>query len=124
MSYSAYKLTEKSRAALLAAVPAMHSKVIAEHITYKFPSKVLPPDCTKAVVLFEAHNDKVQCVGVSLVYDEKNTNAIRPDGGIFHITISVSPENGGSPRMSNDLLAITGGTPLVVFDIEIEAVVL
>lgn len=124
MSYSAYKLTDKSRAKLLAAVPPIHSKVIAEHITYVFPSNTLPPDCKTAIVLVEASDDKVQAVGVALKYDEANTNAIRPDGKMFHITISIDAENGGKPVMSNDLLATTAGTPVVVFEVEIEPVVL
>lgn len=125
MSYSAYKLTEKSRAVLLGTVPAVHSKVIADHITYKFPAYDLPPKCSKALVLFAASDDKVQAVGVSLMYHDQNTNAIRPDGGMFHVTISVSPENGGKPVMSNKMLKTTeGSAEFEPFEIDIEAVVL
>ena len=125
MSYSAYQLTEESRNKLLDMVQPIHSRVIADHITYKFPSSVIPPKAISCLVMLEVHDDQVQAVGVSLKYHDDNISAMRSDGKMYHITISVDPDNGGKPVMSNNLLATSSGTPVdTILELDVVPVVL
>lgn len=115
--YIAYVLTDASRAKLLAAVPAVYPEVIAHHITYKFgvsDAEPLPdqPTSIRAVKAYDA-GDGVQAVEV-----EVDGSSARPDGGVFHVTISIDRAAGRTPVHSKKLIASTQGEPI---DVEINA---
>lgn len=100
--YSAYKLTDQARNALLARFPAKHSKVIAHHVTFKFPSDILPPDAETVDVIAEVFDEKVHAVMVKVNFPHGG-KTLSPTGNVFHVTISVNQDNGGKPVMSNAL---------------------
>jgi hypothetical protein len=100
--YLAFVLTSASRAALLAAFPPKHKKVIAHHVTVQFNVteaglKLLSGPQPEAYAVAYAVDDKVDCV---LVNFDKTCK--RLDGGHYHVTLSTSPT--GKPVDSNRLL--------------------
>lgn len=99
MSYSAYVLTKKSRRKLLGIFTPLFSEVIAEHITHRFPDNKPPPAPKDVQVVGVANNDKIEAVIVSV-----NGSIRRPDGGIYHITLSLDRSKGAKPFHSNGLL--------------------
>jgi hypothetical protein len=102
--YTAYSLTTSSRADLLRHFPAKYSDIICHHVTFKFPAKstdALPPAVRDAhVVGYEDSGDGIEALVVEI-----NGSTKRPDGKIFHITLSLSREAGKKPVHSNALLA-------------------
>lgn len=115
--YLAWILDEKSRSELLGKFPPKFDKVICHHITYKFgvdETAELPVDTHNIKVIGHESNDKVQALVVSI-----NGHNRRPDGKLYHITVSVNTANGGKPVMSNDLLS--GGYHTLEKSISIEA---
>lgn len=99
MAYSAYVLTEDARDHLLSVFPPKYDRMVAHHVTYKFPDTTLPPESDLSVVGF-AEGDGVQALVVAV-----NGSTRRPDGGTFHITWSLAV--GKKPVQSNDLLKST-----------------
>jgi hypothetical protein len=99
--YSCYLLTDFGKHVLLENLPATFRKVFAHHVTYEFgiPEK-LPPIASTVNVIATASNDRIQ---VAIV--EVRGSTVRPDGGTFHITISLDPTLGTKPVDSNKLIA-------------------
>lgn len=105
--YEALALTPESRARLLKRFPPKFPKVIAHHVTYRFgvPESVKhPPGIndgpTPIEVIGYASDDRIEAVLVKV-----NGTSKRPDGKLFHVTLSLDPTKGAKPAMSNDLLA-------------------
>jgi len=112
--YSAFNLTKDSKAFLLEKFCPSFSKVIAHHVTYKFnvsDNDPLPKETVVKVVGY-AKNSFIECVVV-----EVNGDSERPDGKIYHITISH--KEGHKPVESNDLLT-KGYTKIDSFDLGVE----
>ena len=99
MGYSIYELTGESRERLLRERTLSFPKVITHHITYRFPDEEPPPLVTQFSVIGFSQGDAIECWVVSLDGEVK-----RPNGGIFHITASLDPEQGAKPVDSNQLL--------------------
>ena len=89
-----------------------HAQVIADHVTYRSDD----PDPAPAGHVFTVdgivRNDGVDALVGAL--DGKRT---RPDGGTFHITLSVAP--GHHPVESNDAIARGPIEPVAPFDVAV-----
>ena len=100
--YTAYKLSDSSRHDLLQHFKPKYPEVIAHHITYKFPAKStdeLPPDVKEAHVIGYENGDGIEAVVVEI-----NGSTKRPDGKLYHITLSLDRAKGKKPVHSNDLV--------------------
>ncbi|MBM4291998.1 MAG: hypothetical protein FJ138_11595 [Deltaproteobacteria bacterium] len=115
MTYSAYLLTESCRARVLARFPARHPEVIAHHITVSFPDSAPPPPAARASVVGVARGDRVECLVVEI-----DGAVARPDGGTYHITLSLDRAAGAKPVESNHLLARQGWEPVAPLALEVE----
>jgi hypothetical protein len=102
--YMAYSLTGASRTDLLHHFPAKYPEVICHHVTVTFPAKStddLPPAVREAhVVGYEDSGDGIEALVVEI-----NGKTKRPDGKLFHITLSLDRTKGKKPVHSNQLLA-------------------
>lgn len=101
--YTAYKLSDSSRHELLQHFNPKYPEVIAHHITYKFPAKSndeLPPDVKEAHVIGYENGDGIEAVVVEI-----NGSTKRPDGKLYHITLSLDRAKGKKPVHSNDLVS-------------------
>lgn len=100
--YTAYNLTETSREQLLRAFPPQFQRVVAHHATYQFgvPSDgPLPPEPQSATIVGYASDEAIEALVVEIDGSTK-----RPDGQIYHITLSLEPER-RRPVDSNTLLS-------------------
>jgi hypothetical protein len=115
--YTGYLLTDQGRAHLLAHIDPVHPDVVAHHVTHEFGVyEQLPPDADHARVIAVASNDVVQAAVVKV-----NGTTARESGGVYHITVSVNRAAGGTPKMSNDLLADRGNwTAVDPFNVQVE----
>jgi hypothetical protein len=98
--YTAFNLTEQSRQNLLSCIGAKHSTVVAHHITHKF--NVLENETIPEVKLVKAvaYAEDEHCLAAVV---EVNGSSERPDGGVYHITISH--DETVKPYYSNSLIA-------------------
>jgi hypothetical protein len=100
--YLAYNLTETARDQLLCQFPPRYQRVIAHHITFDYgvaPDSDLPPMPHRAQVIGYACDEAIEALVVEI-----NGSIHRPDGAIFHVTLSLEPEL-RRPVDSNALLA-------------------
>ncbi len=113
--YMAYNLTKEARERILTSFTPRYSKVIAHHITIAFGvEETYPcPDVAFVKVVGYAYNEKIEALVVEVSGQKE-----RPDGKLFHITLSHSEE--AKPVMSNDLLLQTPYTPIDPFMIPVE----
>lgn len=116
MSYSAYLLTEKSRAQVLEIFQPRFSEVEAHHVTVRFPDQAPPPPASSARVVGVARGEVIECLVVEI-----NGSCKRPDGRTYHITLSLDREAGAKPVHSNDLLARQGWELTPPLEVEVEA---
>jgi hypothetical protein len=111
-----WKLDRHGRDALLQRFPPQYEVVVCDHVTLKFGDRrQFPPDRTRAEIVGFA-NDRE---GVQAAIVEIDGSSARPDGGVYHITWSLSP--GREARESNDVIARLGWAPLpiaVVVDLQ------
>ena len=109
--YQAFLLTDSSREKILKLFPPKFSNVVAHHVTHAFNSPNELPENPKVVkVVGIAENDSVQALVVSIDGTTK-----RPDGGTYHITLSLG--DGAKAKDSNSLIAKDGYkkvTPVVI----------
>jgi hypothetical protein len=98
------------REALLAAAEAAgvvphHETVTADHVTYqaKDPDPAPPARSFRATGWVRSH-------AVDALVGEVDGHAVRPDGGRYHVTLSVAPGHHG--RESNDAIAAGPVHPL------------
>ena len=112
--YSAYNLTSKGREMLLKHFSPKFSKVVAHHATFQFGvNENAPiPSAQEIEVIGYASNEDIECVVVKV-----NGTHIRPDGKIFHITLSHS--SNARPVDSNDLCA-KGWDTISAFTLPVE----
>jgi len=73
-TYSAYKLSKKSREKLLLHFPPKFENIIAHHITVKYPSDIMPHPA-KIQVVGHAYEDGIEAAVVSI-----NGRTTRADG--------------------------------------------
>ena len=115
MTYSAYLLTEASRAEVLSTFPPRFPEVIAHHVTLQFPSTTLPAPPTSARVVGVARGARIECLVVEI-----DGSHARPDGATFHLTLSLDREAGAKPVHSNDLIAQEGWEPVTPLALTVE----
>jgi len=115
--YNGYLLTERGRSHLLAHIEPVHPDVVAHHVTHEFGVyESLPPDADSVRVIATASNEQVQAAIVKV-----NGTTARESGGFYHITVSVNRAAGGSPKMSNDLIADRSSwTAVDPFNVDVE----
>jgi hypothetical protein len=101
MGYTAY--TVQNRQQLLQHFKPKFDEVVCHHVTVQHPAKKsdpLPPPVHDARVVGYAEEDGLEALVVEL-----NGSTKRPDGHIFHITLSLDRTKGKKPFHSKDLLA-------------------
>lgn len=99
--YNGYELTDSAHYQLLGHIEPIHPDVVAHHVTHEFGVyESLPPDTNSVRVVAVANNDRVQAAIVKV-----GGTTQRPDGGTYHITISLDRAAGAKPKDSNDLIA-------------------
>ena len=102
--YQMFELTQESRKRLLQAYPPKFSMVDADHITHAYnvsrfdPMPLLPK--TVEIIGYMC-DESIECVVVNI-----DGTYRRPDGGIYHITLSRKPDR--PARDSNALIAECG----------------
>lgn len=101
MAYSAYILTDKSRADLLGLFLPLYDRVICHHVTveYGIPVSSKVPKQAKLEVIGIASDNFCQALVVTVDGEE-----FRPNGARFHITHSLDSIGGKKPVYSNELL--------------------
>lgn len=117
--YSGYKILNSSREKLLELFPPKYATVICHHITEQYPvsSKNDVPEQPENVEVIGYLDDGIgiECLLVSI--DGKTK---RPDGKIYHITLSLDSMLGYKPVSSNDLIANSYNTYKKVNKISIQ----
>ena len=96
MAYTGFLI--KNQKSLLAGIPPIFDKVFADHVTVCMGVGDSPKAATLKVVAVVS-NDRIQA-GIVTVDDEY----VRPDGKIFHVTLSLDSESGARPAESNELI--------------------
>lgn len=102
--YYAYVLNEESRNQILKNIGHHFNDVICHHITYAFGvnTDFIPPTAPNSIKIIGWRLDTdlhVECLVVSI-----DGNIKRPDGKIFHITLSLDKSKGAKPVDSNKAL--------------------
>lgn len=100
MGYIAFQLTDKTKKEILNKFKPNFNNVKCHHITYKFgvpPTYNLPSQNEGYIVGYKKGD------GVEALVVEINGKIIRPDGKIYHITLSHDNEH--KPVHSNNLLS-------------------
>ena len=111
-SHSAYVLSKKSRAKILATFPPKFPQVRAHHITVKFglSKEDRVPHQAKIEVIGYACDESLEALVVTV-----NAKERRPDGNIYHITLSHTANR--KPAQSNNVIA-QGWEPVDPFSID------
>ena len=95
------ELTDESRSKILSSFPPKYSEVIAHHITYKGVKSEMPTEEDEISVVGYIDNGESLEAAVIAV----NGVVTRPDGGVYHTTLSLDRDKGVKPVHSNDLLS-------------------
>lgn len=103
-SYDAYVLTESARVRLLQAFAPKFPDVIAHHVTQTYGRPELDEDQygTSHVITVRGYvcDESLEAVVVSVDGVRQ-----RPDGKLYHITLSLDRSKGRKPVESNQLIA-------------------
>ncbi len=105
-----WRLDDADRAALLARFPPNYPDVVADHVTLKMgarPRDILPEPCSGQIVGEADDGAGLQCLVVQV-----EGVAVRPDGGIYHVTWSLDRGLGRRPIESNGVIAWLGWRPV------------
>lgn len=100
MGYIAFQLNKDSQKELLNTFKPSFENIKCHHITYKFgvaPTDKLPSQTEGYVVGYKKGE------GIEALVVEINFKSLRPDGKLYHITLSH--DNNHKPVQSNNLLA-------------------
>jgi len=116
MAYTAYVISAKSREAILNRFPPKFSDVICHHVTERFGTpkseKHLPAPAEILVVGY------VCDVSLETLVVTVNGQTTRPDGMVYHITLSLERSKGRKPVDSNRLIASLGWSSVEPLAIE------
>lgn len=99
-----WKLDRPQRDALLAALPPLYQRPIADHVTLSVKGSELPQPVSNVFIV--GHADDAQGVEAYVVAIAGSTE--RPDGGTWHITWSLAEDR--TAKESNDVIAKLGWT--------------
>jgi len=115
--YLAFKLTEASRKEILGYFKPKYKRIDCDHITvaYNITEEIKPlienlKNASLEVVGYQ-YGEGVDCVAV-----EVNGSTKRPDGSIYHVTLSV--KGGHKPEESNAVLKAQGIQHTLPFSIQ------
>jgi len=106
MAYSAYLISAESRAVILSRFPPKFGDVICHHVTERFgvpKSRKFLPQPAQIVVVGYACDVSLEALVVTV-----NGMTTRPDGMVYHITLSLERSKGRKPVESNHLIASAG----------------
>jgi hypothetical protein len=107
--YNGWLIMPISRATILSWFPPKFSSVYVHHITNQF--KILDTDPllneVDAIIVGYAIDEN----GIEAAVVSVNGNLYRPDGNIYHCTLSLDIEKGFSPKDSNKLI-LNGWKPI------------
>ncbi len=120
--YLGYTLTPASRRELLERFPPKYRDLKAGHVTLKFPAApedAPPPVPGSARIVGYADGDGVEAAVVEI-----DGSTRRPDGNLFHVTLSVDSARGKESANANDLLKERGFHPVPPIDIALEPAIL
>jgi hypothetical protein len=100
-NYSGYSVLD--RGALLSelerrGVSPAFDRIVAEHVTYRYPDPDPAPDRASVLVVAYVRGD-----GVDALVVEVDGTTVRPDERIFHITLSLDEDV--APKAANDAVA-------------------
>lgn len=99
--YTAYVLTDKSREKILAKFKPTYSNVVCHHITAKFgvsADEPIPAQPTSVKIVGYVDSK----TGVEGLLVEIDGSTKRPDGKLYHITLSLG--QGRKPVETNDVI--------------------
>lgn len=101
--YEAFVLDDMTRADILARFPPKFPDVVCHHITNRFgvakeDNRPFGQRYAFTVVGYAA-NDKIEALVVS-----RDGSPIRPDGNLYHVTLSLDRSKGAKPVDSNALI--------------------
>lgn len=101
--YYAFSISSELRERILATYPAIFEEVICEHCTLVFTpfnNTEYETNTPYTIKITQGlSNECIQCVTCTI--DDKSN---RPNGGKFHITVSLDRTKGAKPVMSNNLI--------------------
>jgi hypothetical protein len=105
MAYTAYLISEPSRALILQRFAPKFGDVICHHVTVRFgvPKDEKPPPPARLCIVGYVCDASLEALVVSV--DGATT---RPDGMTYHITLSLDRTQGRKPADSNALIAKAG----------------
>lgn len=116
MAYTAYLLLPESRAAVLDRFRPRFSDVICHHVTERFGiaagEECMPKPAEISIVGY-ASDDSLEALVVAV-----NGRTLRPDGMVYHITLSLDRSKGRKPVDSNRLIAVAGWDSVALLAIE------
>jgi hypothetical protein len=116
MAYSAYVISEASRNAILDRFPPKFGDVVCHHVTERFGlpagERRLPPPAEILVVGY-ASDASLEALVVSV-----NGETKRPDGFVYHITLSLDRALGRKPADANRMIAAAGWSAVAPLRIE------
>jgi hypothetical protein len=116
MAYTAYVLSPASRAAILERFPPRFSDVICHHVTERFgvfgKTRRMPQPAQIMVVGY-ACDASLEALVVAV-----NGMTARPDGMVYHITLSLDRSKGRKPVDSNQVIASAGWSRVEPLKIE------
>mgnify|MGYP003992709719 CR=1 FL=1 len=107
--YSCYTFAKETRKDLLKRFRPLYTDVIADHITYEFGSKELPPYAAEVFV----YGHLTDNIGIEALMVEVNGSLFRPDNQLYHITWSLERAKGYKPKHTN---LIIQGYPINKFE--------
>ncbi len=116
MAYTAYLLTPESRAAVLERFPPRFADVICHHVTERFgmaAGEACVPKPAQISIVGYASDDSLEALVVAV-----NGQTMRPDGMVYHITLSLDRSKGRKPVDSNRLIASKGWDSVAPLAIE------
>lgn len=101
-AYTAYVLTDASRTALLEKFPPKFPDVIAHHVTIDFgvPEDTAAPEAARIEAVGYAADESLEAIVVSV-----NGETKRPDGNVYHVTLSLDRSQKRKPADSKQLVA-------------------
>lgn len=117
MSYTAYVLDEAARSTVLAAFPPKFPDVVAHHVTINFGGRnsrdaVLVGFKQPIEIVGYAEGEGIEAAIVSV-----GGSTDRPDGKVFHITLSLDRSKGRKPVDSNVVIKENGWTKVQPFTV-------
>ena len=116
MANTVYLLSPASRAVILERFPPRFGDVICHHVTERFGvsgKEMTVPEPARIIVVGYTCDVSLEALVVAV-----NGTTARPDGMVYHITLSLDRSKGRKPVDSNHVIASTGWSKVEPFMIE------